>query len=209
MKSRLKLMWWAELFPYLFGKFSTLLGIITRPKYSLQNNTNFLTSLNLFIQKVFQSYRTIEQYFQKFHLAIFYFNGSYYELAKRIANIRYIYIQFSPFKRSQYHILGVLIYIQLIISCYSFLKKLLLTNEFAKLEEEWKSAEDNEEINQPNCTLCLEPRKNTTATTCGHLFCWSCIHDSCLTKSECPLCRQPITPQSLTRIYHYSYEEPQ
>jgi peroxin-10 len=26
-----------------------------------------------------------------------------------------------------------------------------------------------------NCTLCLEERKNTTSTECGHLFCWTCI----------------------------------
>jgi hypothetical protein len=35
---------------------------------------------------------------------------------------------------------------------------------------------------QNKCSLCLEVRKNTTLTTCGHLFCWSCIHAWCSTQ---------------------------
>lgn len=46
---------------------------------------------------------------------------------------------------------------------------------------------------QRKCTLCLEPLKDPSVTTCGHVFCWSCIRDWLAERAECPLCRQGCT----------------
>ncbi|KAF2797790.1 hypothetical protein K505DRAFT_322310 [Melanomma pulvis-pyrius CBS 109.77] len=45
------------------------------------------------------------------------------------------------------------------------------------------------------CTLCLEEMKDPSVTTCGHVFCWTCISDWAREKPECPLCRQSCLVQ--------------
>jgi peroxin-10 len=50
---------------------------------------------------------------------------------------------------------------------------------------------------QSKCTLCLEPLRDPGVTTCGHVFCWTCIQDWVKEKAQCPLCRQAILPQKV------------
>ncbi|KAF2084126.1 hypothetical protein K490DRAFT_49863 [Saccharata proteae CBS 121410] len=50
---------------------------------------------------------------------------------------------------------------------------------------------------QRKCTLCLEEMKDPSVTTCGHVFCWTCIGDWVREKPECPLCRGVVLVQKV------------
>jgi peroxin-10 len=51
------------------------------------------------------------------------------------------------------------------------------------------------------CTICLEQMKNMTATTCGHVFCHSCIQGWLNRHSVCPICRKKLKKKQIYRLY--------
>eukprot|EP00347_Sterkiella_histriomuscorum_P019496 403341406 len=75
------------------------------------------------------------------------------------------------------------------------------------LNQENNNSQDNQSQNDQSeenqCPLCYGARINTTATVCGHLFCWDCIHTSIKIKQECPQCREPCVPQKLVLVYNF------
>lgn len=42
------------------------------------------------------------------------------------------------------------------------------------------------------CPICLDPLSRPSVTTCGHIFCTSCIHAAVQAHQMCPICRKRL-----------------
>ncbi|KAL9632101.1 MAG: hypothetical protein Q9164_005520, partial [Protoblastenia rupestris] len=179
-------------------------------------------------------------------LAIFYFSGTYYQLSKRVWDLRYIFSKRLGVGEARvgYEVLGVLLVAQMLVQVILHVRETISTTNTASengveagfgqqqlgdagvlpptpanaidsrtrialsthtpitpLEKPRYDLSDSSTLawlqpsQQRKCTLCLEPMKDPSVTTCGHVFCWTCILDWVHEKPECPLCRQGVLGQ--------------
>lgn len=63
-----------------------------------------------------------------------------------------------------------------------------------------------------SCNICLEESRDPVCTTCGHLFCWSCLYTWITRRGveSCPVCRFHLDMNngSIVSIYVTTLEEP-
>ncbi|XP_037684754.1 peroxisome biogenesis factor 10 isoform X2 [Choloepus didactylus] len=150
----------------------------------------------------------------RLHVAWFYIHGAFYHLAKRLTGISYLRVHRPPGEdlrvQASYKLLGAVSLLHLALSVgvqvYSFTQRQRARKEWKlhrNLSHRRSSVEERAVSRTSRCTLCLEERRHTTATPCGHLFCWECVTEWCNTKAECPLCREKFLPQKLVYLRHY------
>ncbi|KAI8899385.1 hypothetical protein BC833DRAFT_524798 [Globomyces pollinis-pini] len=188
-------------YPTLLRRVMYLMTLVTGP-YLIKQFTPLGVESNVIVVdgKILERLiRILKGPFLSIHLALFYIQGHYYHLSKRLFQFKYTFIRQLRQGENEmgYEILGIMIFI-----------KLLLTN-LMPTTTETSDYDDTHLINHNpvhdtlKCTLCLEQRKVSTSTNCGHVFCWKCIADWIRTKAECPLCRQPITANLLLPLMNY------
>lgn len=158
------------------------------------------------------------------HVALFYFQGEFYSLSKRLFGLRYAFGHHKEPEKMQgrnYSLLGGIIVLQFIVKSLVGMKskekkqtedttedaKIRSINQLSQLSENYSAEyiiDLSDEKQLPylpeasrSCMLCLSPMVNPSAANCGHLFCWDCIVDWIREHPECPLCRQQCLEQHL------------
>lgn len=147
----------------------------------------------------------------KFNVMWFFIRGGFYHLSKRILNIQYVKLR--PWNGadpddSQASWIRVFSVVNCAILVYELILKVKSKWEERNVGEEqaFRAPQRNIEVShRKKCPLCLDVRSNATSTICGHIFCWSCIHECVLSTSECPICRESLSPSRLIPLMNYSW----
>lgn len=182
-----------------------LVKLIKNVEQEIERNPNILSEAKAKLVQCCQFTVKAIPYVQAMHRTWFYLKGGKYQISRHLTGINYVLIRYwLSVKHSiyGYKVLGGFSLIQLTLVFIAFLKEL-----FNARQHEETNAKKLEHLRQRmrfdrkasssdsvavKCVLCLEERCNTASTTCGHLFCWTCILDWLNQKEECPVCREPL-----------------
>jgi peroxin-10 len=160
-------------------------------------------------------------------LCYFFINAKFYDLSQTIFNIYYStndnnINNNTVIDQSGFRLLGYLIALRFAVEGYRFIKgafKIYQQESERRLDEpedvligkniklkavHSKLAEGNKESDEKTCLLCMDERKNTSVTVCGHLFCWSCVTRYLQAKPSCPFCRATCQPQQVVLLQNYN-----
>lgn len=191
------------------------------------NNKVNKTMIDTFITKFqFPSLDDISSKLEEIEFCYFFINGNFYNFIQRIFNIRYNLksdnkTQNDLINSDGFKILGYIISFKLICQFIIFIKH--NTSIINKIRKDYKNNLPITEsqrnlnlhlekkkalnlkpttLNRKQCLLCMETRKNTSATLCGHLFCWECITNYLQSTPACPFCRSECYPQGVILIHN-------
>lgn len=188
-----------------------LIKLIKNIRSEVERNNDLLPGPKARMLQCCQFMLNIVPYVKAIHRTWFYLTGRKYQISRRITGINYVLIRYwLNVKHSVYgyKVLGLISFMQLSLVFGAFVRQMLQsqqadTEKIKPLRERYAASYSNKiapKTNAVKCVLCLEERKQTSATLCGHLFCWPCILDWLDQKEECPVCREHISKSSVVYL---------
>ncbi|XP_019874179.1 peroxisome biogenesis factor 10 [Aethina tumida] len=172
--------------------------LILKLKSDITNSTSLTHQAQAVFLGILNFLSSNKSNLKRIHQALFYINGRYYNVSNRITGIRYglvrPWLKDDTFSGS-FNCLG---YISLFYTLFSIVHD-LLTSHSGNSE----TLSLNYTSSTKCCPLCTENLKSASATPCGHIFCWTCIHDSLAYQKCCPICREDISPNRIYYLQNY------
>ncbi|XP_060525604.1 peroxisome assembly protein 10-A-like [Cylas formicarius] len=166
----------------------------------IKNSSSLTQDAKDKLLQLLQFIRDQKQPLKRLHHSLFYIDKKYYSVPNRLTSIRYAllrqWMHDDTFSGS-FNILGRLTIFYTLFTIFQN-----LFNAFSTDRSESTKA-NTSTLSTKGCIVCSENIENPTATPCGHIFCWNCIHNSLSYQKICPLCREAVIPNRVVYLQNY------
>lgn len=187
-----------------------LINFLKHYEKKVTASVEMVDEVKVIIQKFIIAVKFSIPYIKALHRGFFFLNSGHFHFAKRLTGIQYVRVRFwldDQMSLSGYKLLGFITILQVLLSLIIKYKEKVHENELEmslKTNKKLQRATRENELNVKRCVLCLEERRDLSATLCGHLFCWYCILEQLKFKMECPICREHLKQTHVIFLQNYS-----